>query len=137
LSNEDLKASISTLERMSRVTIRHLRNIDLPLGVEDEGYPRGLSNEDLEASISTLKRMSESLSATTRVTQMYPGAHGRKYALLTVTRNTVEDVSYVDLRIAGEDVFFTFIRTEATKSIQRGHRTVDPQIGSVAASPRL
>ncbi|CAD7702244.1 unnamed protein product [Ostreobium quekettii] len=70
------------------------------IGVEDDGYPRGLEADDLNASLAVAKRMAESLSATATVRQWCKGASGLHYAILDVQQNCSEDVTGLDIRIA-------------------------------------
>lgn len=71
------------------------------VGVEDGGYPRGLAANDLRLSLNNLNYMASSLKATAAVARLFGGAHGRVCALVQVRRNCVEDVKYVELRVAG------------------------------------
>lgn len=71
------------------------------VGVEDGGYPRGLCANDLRLSLNNLDYMAQSLKATATIAELPRGAHGRAYALVHVRRNTVAQVHYVELRVAG------------------------------------
>jgi GTPase len=71
------------------------------VGVEDRGYPCGLIENDLRLSLNNLNYMAQSLKATATIARMFAGAYGRLCALVAVRRNCVEDVHYVELRVAG------------------------------------
>lgn len=71
------------------------------IGVEDKGYPCGLEQIELDASIANLTAMAHSLHAVATLMTVLAGAHGRRCALLRVSRNTCDDVAYLDLRVAG------------------------------------
>jgi len=71
-------------------------------GVEDDGFPRGLTEADLEQSLTTLKAMAAEVHATCTQLRMLPGSSGRSCAVLRVHRICRNEVSYVDLRIAGK-----------------------------------
>jgi GTPase len=71
------------------------------VGVEDGGYPRGLEENDLRLSLNNLNYMASSLKATAIIARLFLGAHRRFCALVQVRRNCVEDVNYVELRVAG------------------------------------
>ena len=70
-------------------------------GVEDDGFPRGLTEADLEQSLTTLKAMAAEVHATCTQLRAMPGSSGRACAVLRVHRICRNEVSYVDLRIAG------------------------------------
>ena len=71
-------------------------------GVEDDGFPRGLIEADLEQSLTTLKAMAAEVHATCTHLRSLPGSSGRACAVLRMHRICRNEVSYVDLRIAGE-----------------------------------
>jgi hypothetical protein len=71
------------------------------VGIEDGGYPRGLEANDLRLSLNNLNYMAQSLKATATIAKLLHGAHGRAYALAHVRRNCVEEMHYVELRVAG------------------------------------
>ena len=70
-------------------------------GVEDDGFPRGLTEADLEQSLTTLRAMAAEVHATAAQVRALPGSSGRSCAVLRVHRICRNEVSYVDLRIAG------------------------------------
>lgn len=70
-------------------------------GVEDDGFPRGLTEADLEQSLTTLRAMAAEVHATATQVRALPGSSGRACAVLRVHRICRNEVSYVDLRIAG------------------------------------
>jgi hypothetical protein len=71
-------------------------------GVEDDGYPRGLTGSDLEQSLTTLKAMAAEVHAACTLVKMLPGSNMRSCAVVRVHRICRDEVSYTDLRIAGE-----------------------------------
>lgn len=71
------------------------------VGVEDGGYPRGLSDNDLRLSLNNLNYMASALKATATIARLFQGALGRSCALVQVLRNCVEDVHYLEMRVAG------------------------------------
>ena len=74
---------------------------NLRAGVEDDGFPRGLTEADLEQSLTTLRAMAAEVHATAAQVRALPGSSGRACAVLRVHRICRDEVSYVDLRIAG------------------------------------
>lgn len=62
------------------------------LGVEDDGYPKGLEGPDLQASLSTLHFMAAALGAHVQLVRQMPGAFGRICALARVRRETPNQV---------------------------------------------
>ncbi|KAG2502058.1 hypothetical protein HYH03_000552 [Edaphochlamys debaryana] len=70
------------------------------IGVEDNGYPKGLEPADLEGSIGTLQHMASSLGAAASLVHYLPGAWGRRAALLRVATATSEEACHTDLRVA-------------------------------------
>ncbi|GAX84840.1 hypothetical protein CEUSTIGMA_g12261.t1 [Chlamydomonas eustigma] len=70
------------------------------LGVEDDGYPRGLTEEDLQSSICTLRIMANSLGAEALLVRSIPGAYGRSACLIRVRRQKLDQLSFVDLRVS-------------------------------------
>jgi hypothetical protein len=72
------------------------------VGVEDAGYPRGLTDNDLRLSLNNLNYMASALKATATIARLFQGAAGRCCALVHVRRNCVEDVHYLEMRVAGE-----------------------------------
>ena len=72
-------------------------------GVEDDGSRRGLDPADLEQSLATLRAMAEEARAAAALVRLLPGNRaGRRCAIVRVHRLCVPDVTYTDLRIAGE-----------------------------------
>jgi hypothetical protein len=71
------------------------------LGVEDDGYPKGLEDEDLQKSINTLHHMARALGATVGLVRKIPGTNGRTCALMRVRKESSMPALYVDLRVAG------------------------------------
>jgi Elongation factor Tu GTP binding domain len=71
------------------------------VGVEDRGYPAGLEENDLRLSLNNLNYMAQSLRATATIAHLFLGAFGRLCALVQVRRNCVEEMRYVELRVAG------------------------------------
>eukprot|EP00955_Chlamydomonas_euryale_P025836 272766-Chlamydomonas_euryale.AAC.1 len=51
------------------------------VGVEDDGYPRGLEECDLRRSMATLRHMADALGAEVALVRTLPGAGGRTCAL--------------------------------------------------------
>ena len=77
--------------------------MDAALGVEDDGSRRGLDSADLEQSLATLHKMAEEARAAAALVRLLPGNRaGRRCAIIRVHRLCVPDVTYTDLRIAGE-----------------------------------
>eukprot|EP00878_Enallax_costatus_P010114 GHUV01010558.1.p1 GENE.GHUV01010558.1~~GHUV01010558.1.p1 ORF type:complete len:668 (+),score=214.96 GHUV01010558.1:192-2195(+) len=70
------------------------------IGVEDDGYPRGLEPHELSTSINLLQNMAASLSATARLVEYVPGGFGANAALLHIKANAEEDMRATDLRVA-------------------------------------
>ncbi|GLI70309.1 hypothetical protein VaNZ11_015260 [Volvox africanus] len=70
------------------------------IGIEDNGYPKGLEPAELEASIGTLQRMAASLDAFVTLVHYLPAAWGRRAALLRVATSTAQEACHTDLRIA-------------------------------------
>ncbi|KAL6761169.1 P-loop containing nucleoside triphosphate hydrolase protein [Haematococcus lacustris] len=70
------------------------------LGVEDDGYPKGLTSRDLHASIATLHAMATPLQAHVSVVRFFPGAHGRQYVLMKVQQGVLDEATYDDVRVA-------------------------------------
>ncbi|GIL59837.1 hypothetical protein Vafri_14551 [Volvox africanus] len=70
------------------------------IGIEDNGYPKGLEPAELEASIGTLQRMAASLDAFVTLLHYLPAAWGRRAALLRVATSTAQEACHTDLRIA-------------------------------------
>eukprot|EP00879_Flechtneria_rotunda_P009954 GHRR01010410.1.p1 GENE.GHRR01010410.1~~GHRR01010410.1.p1 ORF type:complete len:1136 (+),score=513.58 GHRR01010410.1:867-4274(+) len=70
------------------------------IGVEDDGYPRGLDATELAASIKIIQDMAASLQATARLVEYVRGGFGRTAALLHIKENAEEDMTATDLRIA-------------------------------------
>lgn len=70
------------------------------VGVEDNGYLRGLEVGDLEDSLGALRGMARVLQAEAQVVKYMQGAHGRQCALLHIWSNFSREVTYTDLRVA-------------------------------------
>ncbi|KXZ52069.1 hypothetical protein GPECTOR_10g1092 [Gonium pectorale] len=70
------------------------------IGIEDNGYPKGLDPADLEGSIATLGRMASYLGAAAALLHYIPAAWGRRAALLRVATRTAQEARHTDLRIA-------------------------------------
>lgn len=70
------------------------------VGVEDDGYPRGLTQADLDTSLATLHAMAEEVHAATTLLRKAAGTRKRQCAIVRVHKLCVDDVSYTDLRIA-------------------------------------
>jgi GTPase len=75
--------------------------VNVAVGVEDNGYLRGLHRTDLEGSLATLRAMAREVYAATVLLEEIPGARGGTCALVRVHRMCVDEASYMDLRIAG------------------------------------
>ncbi len=71
------------------------------LGVEDDGYPKGLGGLELECSVATLRAMAASLGATAGLVRTLRGAHGRSAALMHVREAQLDEARHTDLRVAG------------------------------------
>ena len=69
--------------------------------MEDDGFPRGLTEADLEQSLTTLRAMAAEVHAIAMHLRTLPGSSGRSCAVLRVHRICRNEVSYMDLRIAG------------------------------------
>lgn len=70
------------------------------IGVEDDGYPRGLTQTDMDISLATLCAMSEEVHAATTLLRKAAGTRRRHCAIMRVHKLCVDDVTYTDLRIA-------------------------------------
>ncbi|KAL0047701.1 hypothetical protein WJX82_009826 [Trebouxia sp. C0006] len=70
------------------------------IGVEDDGYPRGLTQTDMDISLATLRAMSEEVHAATTLLRKAAGTRKRQCAIVRVHKLCVDDVTYTDLRIA-------------------------------------
>lgn len=70
------------------------------IGVEDDGYPRGLIQTDMDISLATLRAMSEEVHAATTLLRKAAGTRKRQCAIVRVHKLCVDDVTYTDLRIA-------------------------------------
>eukprot|EP00775_Hariotina_reticulata_P008727 gene8727-8908_t len=70
------------------------------IGVEDDGYPRGLDPQELSTSISMLSRMAASLQATACLVEYLPGGFGRTAALLHLKEDAEEDMRATEIRVA-------------------------------------
>lgn len=69
--------------------------------MEDDGYPRGLTQTDMDISLATLRAMSEEVHAATMLLRKAAGTRKRQCAIVRVHKLCVDDVTYTDLRIAG------------------------------------
>ena len=87
-------------------------------GVEDDGFPRGLTEADLEQSLTTLKAIAAEVHATCTQLRMLPGSSGRSCAVLRVHRICRNEVSYVDLRIAGKRFACSLCRLVGMRSLE-------------------
>ena len=72
--------------------------------MEDDGYPRGLTQTDMDISLATLCAMSEEVHAATTLLRKAAGTRRRHCAIMRVHKLCVDDVTYTDLRIAGNIV---------------------------------
>ena len=71
--------------------------------MEDDGVRRGLDAADLEQSLATLHRMADEARAAAALVRLLPGRRGgRRCAIVRVHRLCVPEVTYTDLRVAGE-----------------------------------
>ncbi|GLC40915.1 hypothetical protein PLESTF_001055800 [Pleodorina starrii] len=70
------------------------------IGIEDNGYPKGLEPAELDGSIATLHRMADHLGAFVTLLHYLPAAWGRRAALLRVANGTAQEACHTDLRIA-------------------------------------
>jgi hypothetical protein len=61
----------------------------------------GLSDDDLRLSLNNLNYMASALKATATIARLFQGAMGRSCALVKVRRDCVEDVHYLEMRVAG------------------------------------
>lgn len=71
-------------------------------GVEDDGYPRGLTQADMDTSLATLHAMAAEVHAATTLLRKAAGTRRRHCAIVRVHKLCVDDVSYTDLRMAGQ-----------------------------------
>ncbi len=67
-----------------------------------DGYPRGLTQTDMDTSLATLRAMAEEVHAATTLLRKAAGTRKRQCAIVRVHKLCVDDVTYTDLRIAGE-----------------------------------
>ena len=72
------------------------------VGVEDDGYPRGLTVQELDISYNTLKAMAVAVNATIQPLKEMPACRGRVYVIFRISRICLDSLSYTDLRIAGK-----------------------------------
>ncbi len=72
--------------------------------MEDDGYPRGLTQTDMDISLATLRAMGEEVHAATTLLRKAAGTRKRQCAIVRVHKLCVDDVTYTDLRIAGNTV---------------------------------
>eukprot|EP00798_Chlamydomonas_sp_ICE-L_P007098 gene7098-201_t len=70
------------------------------VGVEDDGYPKGLEEHQLESSLRVLRLMAHSLTAHVYVVKDIVGANGRRCVLAAVKLDCLEDLDCKDLRVA-------------------------------------
>eukprot|EP00743_Colponemidia_sp_Colp-15_P004948 GILK01005333.1.p1 GENE.GILK01005333.1~~GILK01005333.1.p1 ORF type:complete len:617 (+),score=118.15 GILK01005333.1:101-1951(+) len=70
------------------------------IGVEDNGFPRGLSEPDLTSSLATLKQMTVNLGAEMVVLQIKPGAMGNVAQVLVRAKMKDGGDQAIDLRVA-------------------------------------
>eukprot|EP00884_Botryococcus_braunii_P008149 jgi/Botrbrau1/17335/Bobra.0015s0081.1 len=70
------------------------------VGVEDDGYLRGLPLPDLDASIATLYSMAREVQAAVHLLGKFPGCRGGTCALVRVYRLCIDEAPYTDLRVA-------------------------------------
>ncbi len=71
------------------------------IGVEDDGYPRGLEPAVLAASVARVQAMARTLAATATLAGYLRGARGRRCALVRICLDARDEASYTDLRVAG------------------------------------
>ncbi len=71
-------------------------------GVQDWGHPEGLPPDELDSSLAVLELMAAEVGATTALLHTPPGTNGGRCAVVRVETGCKDDVSYTDLRIAGE-----------------------------------
>ena len=71
------------------------------IGVEDDGYPRGLDEMGLATSLATLTRMAKETCAAAAVVRTLAGGADRKCAIVRLHRLCGPDICYTDLRVAG------------------------------------
>eukprot|EP00192_Tetraselmis_astigmatica_P002256 CAMPEP_0117686214 /NCGR_PEP_ID=MMETSP0804-20121206/22300_1 /TAXON_ID=1074897 /ORGANISM="Tetraselmis astigmatica, Strain CCMP880" /LENGTH=1054 /DNA_ID=CAMNT_0005497831 /DNA_START=599 /DNA_END=3763 /DNA_ORIENTATION=+ len=69
------------------------------LGVEDNGYPRGLEPRELEPSLSTIMAMADRLDAAATVDRILEAPRGRVALRLSVRRLATDEVNYEDVRV--------------------------------------
>ncbi|NHJ49193.1 MAG: elongation factor 1-alpha [Asgard group archaeon] len=70
------------------------------IGIEDNGYPKGLSEEELEMSIETLRKMAKKLNADISVLRTRDGESG-KVAEVLVRRLAEEEFLEIRVAVAG------------------------------------
>ena len=71
------------------------------IGVEDEGFPRGLDPDELERSIATVRRLAAAADAVVCTVERKLGATGsRRVARLTVRRRIAASAELPELRVA-------------------------------------
>ncbi|WIA18385.1 hypothetical protein OEZ85_009847 [Tetradesmus obliquus] len=70
------------------------------IGVEDDGYPRGLDSKELAASMGIIASMAASLAATARLVEYVRGGFGRRAALMHIKADAEEGMAATDLRVA-------------------------------------
>ena len=73
------------------------------VGVEDDGYPRGLTQTDMDTSLASLRAMAGEVHAATTLLRKAAGTRKRHCVIVRVHKLCVDDVTYTDLRIAGRD----------------------------------
>jgi hypothetical protein len=56
----------------------------------------------MQNSICTLRIMANSLGAEALLVRSIPGAYGRSACLMSVRRQKLDQLSFVDLRVSGE-----------------------------------
>eukprot|EP00873_Tetraselmis_striata_P015288 jgi/Tetstr1/435552/TSEL_024455.t1 len=69
------------------------------VGVEDNGYPRGLDAEPLEESLAGVMRMADALDAAAVVDRLLHAPHGRVAVRLRVARLATHAAGYEDARV--------------------------------------
>lgn len=69
------------------------------VGVEDNGYPRGLEPPALEQSLRTVMRMADKLDAAATVDRVLEAPLGRVAVRLSVRRLATDEANYEDVRV--------------------------------------
>lgn len=72
--------------------------------MHDDGYCLGLAPDQLDASLSVLRRMADTLQASIQIKEYLPGRVGHECAVVEVKNGVNENITSLDVRIAGENV---------------------------------